>query len=53
MYFIYAYVWASLVAHFIKKPPALHEIQVRSLAGRDPLEKEMASPSNILAWKIP
>ena len=35
MYFIYAYVWASLVAQFIKKPPALHEIQVRSLAGRD------------------
>ena len=29
------------------------ETQVRSLGGEDPLEKEMATHSNILAWKIP
>ena len=29
------------------------EMQVRSLGGKDPLEKEMASHSSILAWKIP
>ena len=31
----------------------MHEIQVRSLGWEDPLEKEMATHSNILAWKIP
>ena len=29
------------------------EMQVRSLGGKDPLEKEMATHSSILAWKIP
>ena len=29
------------------------ETQVRSLGGEDPLEKEMAAHSSILAWKIP
>ena len=37
---------ASLVA-------AVQEIQVRSLGQEDALEKEMATPSNILAWEIP
>ena len=31
----------------------LQETQVRSLGGEDPLEKEMATHSSILAWKIP
>ena len=30
-----------------------HETQVRSLGGEDPLEEEMATHSNILAWRIP
>ena len=37
----------------IKKLPAMQEIQVRSLGWEGPLEKEMATHSNILAWSIP
>ena len=33
--------------------PAMQETQVQSLGQKDPLEKEMATHSNILAWKIP
>ena len=35
----------------IKNLPVMQEIWVRSL-GRDPLEKEMATHSNVLAWRI-
>ena len=44
---------ASLVAQLIKNPPAMWETWVRSLGRDDPLEKEMANHSSILAWKIP
>ena len=40
----------------VKNPPArqeTHEMQVQSLDGEDPLEKEMATNSSILAWEIP
>ena len=37
----------------VKHLPAMWETQVRSLGREDPLEKEMATYSNILAWKIP
>ena len=43
----------SLVAQLVKNPPAMQEIQVRSLGQEDPLEKETATCSSILAWKIP
>ena len=43
----------SLVAHTIKHLPILWETQVPSLDGEDPLEKEMATRSNTLAWKTP
>ena len=43
----------SLVAQRIKHLPAMWEIQVRSLGWEDPLEKEMATHSSILAWRIP
>ena len=36
----------------IKNPPAKQEMQVQSLAWEDPLEKEMATHSSILAWRI-
>ena len=36
-----------------KNPPAMQETGIRSLAWKDPLEKEMARHSNILAWRIP
>ena len=44
---------ASLVAQSIKNLPAVWETQVRSLGQEDPLEKEMATHSSILAWEIP
>ena len=36
-----------------KDLPALWEIQVQSLPWKDPLEKGTATPSSILAWRIP
>ena len=47
------YSWASLVSQLVKNPPAMREIWVRSLGWEDPLEKEKATHSNILAWRIP
>ena len=41
------------MAQTVKRLPILREIRVRSLGLEDPLEKEMAPHSNILAWKIP
>ena len=43
----------SLVAQTVKNLPAMQKTQVRSLSLEDPLEKEMATHSNILAWRIP
>ena len=37
----------------VKNPPAKQETQVQSLGQEDPLEKEMATHSSILAWSIP
>ena len=37
----------------VKNPPAKQETQVQSLDQEDPLEKEMATHSSILAWRIP
>ena len=45
--------WASLVAQRVKCLPAMWEIWVQSLGQEDPLEKEMATHSSVLAWKIP
>ena len=47
------YSWASLVAQLVKNPPAMCETWVQSLGWEDPLEKEMATHSSILAWRIP
>ena len=44
---------ASLVAQTVKNVPAMQETGVRSLGWEDPLEKEMATHSSILPWKIP
>ena len=37
----------------VKNLPAMQETQVRSLGQEDPLEKEMATHSSVLAWIIP
>ena len=44
---------ASLVAQRLKCLPTMQETWVRSLGWEDPLEKEMAIHSSILAWRIP
>ena len=41
------------MAHMVKRLPAMRETWVQSLGREDPLEKETATHSSILAWKIP
>ena len=41
------------MAQTVKRLPAVRETQVQSLGWEDPLEKEMATHSSNLAWKIP
>ena len=50
------YTWTSPTAEVIKSPPTIQEMQetgVWSLGQEDPLEKQRATHSSILAWKIP
>ena len=41
------------MAQTVRRLPTMLETQVRSLGWEDPLEKEMATHSSTLAWKIP
>ena len=43
---------ASLMAQMVKNPPAMQETLVWFLGREDPLKKEMATHSRILAWNI-
>ena len=52
IYVNYIYKWASLVAQLVKNPSTMQETRVRFLGWEDPLEKEMATHSSILAWTI-
>ena len=45
--------WAYLAAQRLKRLPAVPETWVQSLGREDPLEKEMATHSSVLAWRIP
>ena len=48
-------IWASLMAQMVKEKkglPAMKVTGVQSLSQEDPLEKGMATHSNILAWRI-
>ena len=45
--------WASLIAQSVNNLPAIQETWVKVLSQEDPLEKEMATHSSILAWRIP
>ena len=47
------YTGASLVVQRLKRLPAMQETWFQSLGQEDPLEKEMATQSSILAWRIP
>ena len=44
--------WTSLVAQMVKNLPAMQETWVQSLSRENPLEKEMATYSSILVWRI-
>ena len=46
-------IWASLVAQTVKNPLEMQETWVQSLGQENPLEKVMATHSNILSWRIP
>ena len=53
-----SYISSKLIKGFpggwvVKNPPAMQEIRVQSLGWEDSLEKEVATHSSILAWKIP
>ena len=54
-FLVQVWLWdvASLVAQRLKRLPVMQETWVRSLSREDPLEKEMATHSSILAWRIP
>ena len=41
------------MAQMVKRLPAMQETRVRSLGWEDPLGKEMATHSSVLAWRIP
>ena len=45
--------WDFPIAQMVKNLPAMQETWLRSLGQEDPLEKEMATHSSILAWRIP
>ena len=49
----YTNCMASLVAQIVENPPAVQESWVQYLGWEDPLEKEMATHSSILAWITP
>ena len=50
---IYVCIQASLVAQMVEHLPIMWETWVQSPDWEDPLEKEMATHSSTLAWKIP
>ena len=49
---VYIY-WASLGAQTVKNLPAMQETLVQSLGWEGPLKEGMATPSSVLAWRIP
>ena len=53
LFISFTHFWASLTAQSVKNLPAIQETQVQFLDWEDPLEKEMATHSSILACRIP
>ena len=52
-YLQYGHMWVALVVKTHLPMQEMWESWVRSLGQEDPLEEEMATHSNILAWRIP
>ena len=53
MNFSYSVILGLPCGSAVKNPPAVQEMPVQSLGREDPLEKEMATHSSILAWETP
>ena len=53
IFFKVKYKWASLRAQLVKNLPTMQETQIQSLGWEDPLQKDMATHSSILAWRVP
>ena len=49
----WGWFWGDVIAQLVKNLLAMQETWVRVLGREDPLEKEMATHSSILAWRIP
>ena len=45
--------WTSLVAQTVKRLSTMQETRLQSLGREDPLDKEMATHSSILPWRVP
>ena len=52
-FMIFLIIEFNLGGSVVKNPPALQEMWAQSLGWKDPLDKEMAIHSSILAWEIP
>ena len=52
-YKVHVYYLVSLVAQMVKSLPTMRETWVQSLGQENPLEKEMATHSSLLAWRGP
>ena len=50
---MYARLWVSLVAQWVKNLPVMQETWLQSLGQEDPLEEGMESHSSTLAWRNP
>ena len=49
----YLRIWGvSLIAQSVKNLPAMQETQIKFQGQEDPLDKEMATHSNVLAWRV-
>ena len=58
LFFLFFFYWRvirknRLLTQMVKNLPAMQETQVQFLGQEDPLEKGMATPFSILAWRIP
>ena len=51
--YIYIYIYLYIYIYIVKHLPTMQETRVQFLGQEDPLEKEMATHSSTLAWKIP
>ena len=52
-FYYYSLLWGFPGGSVVKNLPTMPQMQAGSLGQEDPLEKEMATHSNILAWEIP